>query len=304
MRNFIIAILTSAAMPVFAEVPRVVTDIPPVHAIVAQVMGDLGMPTLLLTKGADEHDFALSPSQARAVAKAELVVWIGPELSPWLDRALAASGDSSATVTLMGAEGTVTRAYRAEAEHDHQAEEGGHDAHDHEGVDPHVWLDPVNAERWLPLIAEQLSRLDPHNAATYAANAATVADDIRTLDAEVAAILAPAKDKPIVLFHDAYGYFADHYGLTIAGTVALGDATSPGALRLSELRGRMEGGEVLCVFPEVQHDPALVVQMAEGTGVRIGGALDPVGSSLNAGPGAYAALMRGIAQTIADCAGD
>ena len=57
------------------------------------------------------------------------------------------------------------------------------------------------------------------------------------------------------------------------------------------------------LFPEVQHDPALMEQLAEGTGVRIGGALDPVGSSLEPGPGAYAALLRGLAETIAECAG-
>ena len=66
----------------------------------------------------------------------------------------------------------------------------------------------------------------------------------------------------------------------------------------------MEAGDVLCIFPEVQHDPALVTQMAEGTGARIGGAIDPVGSTLEPGPGAYAALLTGIAQSLADCVAD
>ena len=69
------------------------------------------------------------------------------------------------------------------------------------------------------------------------------------------------------------------------------------------MRAELQAGEVVCLFPEVQHDPAMGVQLAEGTTVRIGGALDPVGSSLEAGPGAYAALLEGIARTIADCAG-
>ena len=105
----------------------------------------------------------------------------------------------------------------------------------------------------------------------------------------------------MVTFHDAYGYFGDHYGLTFAGSIALGDASSPGAARLSELRATMEAGEVLCIFPEAQHDPALVTQMAEGTGARVGGLLDPVGSTLEPGPGAYEALMKGMATTFADC---
>lgn len=301
------------ATPALAEVPRVVTDIPPVHALVAQVMGDLGAPVLLLSKSADEHDFQLKPSQAGAVADADLVVWIGPELTPWLDGAMESRPGGAAALALLDAEGTARRAYGAAHEDAHghadapaygaqdHADTSSEAGHAHGGEDPHAWLDPGNAQVWLGLIAAELGQLDPENAAAYAANAAAAGDRIAALDAEVAAILQPAQGKPIVTFHDAFGYFADHYGLTLAGSIALGDAVSPGAARLSELRTTLEAGDALCIFPETQHDPALVAQMADGTGARIGGALDPVGSSLEPGPGAYAALLTGMAQTIADC---
>jgi zinc transport system substrate-binding protein len=304
-----------SATPALAEVPRVVADIPPVHALVAQVMGALGQPELLLTKGADAHDFQLRPSQAGAVADAGLVVWIGPELTPWLDSALDSRPRGAAALALLTAEGTEVRDHASDGtpDDDHAGDGEGHDAegqdhaadhagHRHDGADPHAWLDPGNARVWLGLIAAELARLDPGNAATYQTNAAAAQDAIATLDAGIAAILDPVKGKPIVTFHDAFGYFGAHYGLTLAGSVALGDGASPGAGRLSELRATLATGEVLCIFPEVQHDPALVIQMAEGTGARVGGALDPVGSSLEPGPGAYAALLTGMAQTIADCA--
>lgn len=317
MRYIITFVLT--ATPALAEIPQVVTDIPPVHALVSQVMGDLGQPELLLAKGADEHDFQLKPSQARAVEAAGLVVWIGPELTPWLDSALDTRPDNAAALTLMQADGTTLRDYamadapmEEEAGHDaanHDAADEGeaghshedHAAHSHDGADPHAWLDPGNAQVWLGLIAAELARLDPGNAAVYAANAASATERLAALDAEVAAILAVARGKPIVTYHDAFGYFADHYGLTIVGTIAEGDASSPGAARLAGLRGMVEAGEVLCLFPEAQHDPALVTQMAEGTEARIGGGLDPVGSTLEPGQGAYAALLTGLAQTIAEC---
>jgi zinc transport system substrate-binding protein len=292
--------LAFASTPALAEVPAVVTDIPPVHALVAQVMGDLGQPELLLARGADEHDFQLKPSQARAVAGADLVVWIGPELTPWLDSALETRAEGAATLGLLDADGTFTRAYgeTAEEPHDH-----GHDDHDHshDGLDPHAWLDPGNARLWLQLIAAELGRLDPEHATTYQANAAAAVEGVIALESDLAAMLAPVQGKPLVTFHDAYGYFAAHFGLTLAGSIALGDAASPGAQRLNELRSTMEAGAVLCIFPEAQHDPALVAQMAEGTGVRVGGALDPVGSTLEPGPGAYAALLTGMAETIAGC---
>lgn len=300
MRCIIALLLT--AIPALAEVPTVVTDIPPVHALVAQVMGDLGAPELLLAKGADEHDFQLRPSQASAVADAGLVVWVGPELTPWLEGALATRAEGAASLALLHAEGTRLQAYRAATpDPEDQGTDGGTDP-GHGGEDPHAWLEPGNAQVWLGEIAAELGRLDPANAATYQANAGAAAARITALDAELAAVLAPVRDKPLVTYHDAFGYFAEAYGLTLAGSVALGDASSPGASRLAGLRAKLEAGAVVCVFPEVQNDPELMTQLAEGTGARIGGALDPVGSSLEPGPEAYAALLSGLAQTIAECA--
>ncbi|OYX24777.1 MAG: hypothetical protein B7Z10_08380 [Rhodobacterales bacterium 32-66-7] len=288
-----------------AEVPRVVTDIPPVHSIVAMVMGDLGTPTLLLDQGADEHDFQLKPSQVAALAKADLVVWIGPELTPWLDSALDARGGESAVLTLFDDVGTYKINYFVSAL---EAGETQAEAEVHEtaggSIDPHVWLDPSTARWWTGLIAADLSRLDPKNAATYTANAEAASARIAAAEAEAEALLLPVRDQPFVTFHDAFGYFISTFGLTPAGTIALGDAAPTGAARLSELRSRLEAGGVVCIFPEAQNDPALVTQLAEGTNVRIGGTLDPVGSSLEPGPDAYAALLIGLAATLADCLAD
>jgi zinc transport system substrate-binding protein len=297
-----------------ADVPRVITDIPPVHALVAQVMGDLGQPVLLLDKGADAHSFQLRPSQAAALAEADLVVWIGPEMTPWLDRAVEGLASGVAQLRLLQAEGTHLRSFDEgaaqdhddhgdEADHDHAAEaaaEDGH-AHDHahDGVDPHAWLDPGNARLWLGLIAAELARLDPANAAAYQANAARAGAEITALDARLDAALARVRNKPFVVFHDAYGYFADHYGLTIAGTLALGDAAPPGAAHLADLQARL--GPALCIFPETGQDPRMAQTLAADTGTRIGGALDPEGAGLKPGPQVYGAILSGMADTLIAC---
>lgn len=297
----------AALTPAGAGVPQVVTDIPPVHALVAQVMGDLGQPVLLLAKGADEHDFALKPSQMGDIAGAGLVVWVGPELTPWLARAL--EGSAAPQLALLDAPGTRLQDYAPGAEDDEgdgdesdgAESDGGHAGHSHHGTDPHAWLDPANAEIWAGLIAGELSRLDPEHAATYAANATAAQARLAALDAELTGQLAPLRDKPFVTFHAAYGYFAARYQLAYAGALALGDASTPGAAHVAALRDRITQDHIACLFPEVQHDPALLATLAEGTGARIGGTLDPVGSSLDAGPGAYDALLRGIAGTLAGC---
>ena len=317
--RYTISFLTASALaglatPAAAQVPRVITDIPPVQALVAQALGDLGQPVLLLDKGADAHSFQLRPSQAAALAEADLVVWIGPEMTPWLDRAVEGLATDVAQLRLLEAEGTHLRSFGEDPaeDHDDHADEAGHDHaaepaeedghehdHAHDGVDPHAWLDPANAQLWLGLIAAELARLDPANAATYQANAAQAQAEVAALDARLDAALAPVRDKPFAVFHDAYGYFADHYGLTIAGTVALGDAAPPGAAHLAELQASL--GSALCIFPETQHDPKMVETLAADTGLRIGGALDPEGAGLEPGPQVYGAILSGMADTLIAC---
>jgi zinc transport system substrate-binding protein len=302
----------AATAPAVAEVPRVVTDIPPVQSLAAQVMGDLGTPGVLLEAGANAHDIQLRPSQVAGLAEAGLVIWVGPEMTPWLDRTLDGLQQGGARLGLLEATGTMIRSFGQATDKDH--DHGGHDhgaedpdlaeeGHDHAqgGTDPHAWLDPGNAQVWLAAIAAELSRLDPENAAVYSANAKAAADAVAVLDADIAARLQPVADRPFVVFHDAYGYFADHYGLTVAGTITLGDAASPGAAHLKTLQAQMAAGEALCIFPEANHDPRLVRIMADGTGVRVGGALDPEGSSLDPGPHLYAGLLDKLTQTLSAC---
>lgn len=313
--RYIISFLLTSTAPALAEVPRVVTDMPPVHSLVAQVMGDLGQPALLLEKGANAHEFQMRPSQAADLQAAELVVWIGPEMTPWLGRAL--DGMTTAPqLRLLAAEGTFRQAFDPKDAHDHghkgaedaeghgvaQAEED-HDAegHDHSGTDPHAWLDPANAAHWLGLIAGELSKLDPDNAATYAANAEAAKADLAALDAEIAASLAGVKSTPLVVYHNAYGYFAGHYGLTVAAAIADGEAAGPGAQHIAGIEDLLKAGPV-CLFPEVNHDPKLAAQLAESAGLTLAAPLDPEGALLEPGPALYGQMLRGLAAPIVACA--
>ncbi|WP_347311188.1 zinc ABC transporter substrate-binding protein [Defluviimonas sp. SAOS-178_SWC] len=302
------ATLTVLALPAWSEVPDVVTDIPVVHSLVSAVLGDLGNPMLLLDKGADAHDFQLRPSQVRALNGADLVIWVGPGMTPWLDRAIAGA-DGPISVVLLDVPRTTLR-QNAEAEMhaaaaDTGTEEESDHEHEHGGLDPHAWLDPDNAALWIGRIADALADLDPGNAVAYRANASLAQARIETLDRALGERLAPAKGAGLMVAHDAYGYFADHYGLTIVASLASGDAASPGAAHLTDLRAALDSGAVACIFPEAAHDPAPVEALAEGAPVRIGKSLDPEGRAMEPGPNLYPDLMTAMADTIADCvAGD
>jgi zinc transport system substrate-binding protein len=311
-----------AATAAMADVPHVVTDIPPIHALTSQVMHGVGAPVLLLDRGADEHNFQLRPSQMADISRADMAIWIGPELTPWLARAWQSAKADAVSLPLLSMKGTITRDYAAKDEgheghghddhghggdehddhgnDDHGHDDSGHDDHAHSGVDAHAWLDPRNASFWLDEIADTLAQRDPANAALYRANAQKAKADIAALDAELATLLAPVKDKGFVTYHDAYGYFTAHYGLTFAGSIALGDASGAGAAHISAL-GQKIATDVVCVFPEAQHDARLLLQLLDGTKAKAGAALDPVGAVQEPGAEAYAALMRALAGNLHGC---
>ena len=150
------------------------------------------------------------------------------------------------------------------------------------------------------MIATELTEADPANAATYAANAEAAALRIDAAVAQAAATLEPAHDRPIVVFHDAYGYFARAFDVEIAGSIALGDAADPGAQRIRALQDTIGDEKIACVFREPQHDASLAESIAADAGVGIG-TLDPSGSSLTYGPALYETLLTSLATIIADC---
>jgi zinc transport system substrate-binding protein len=131
-----------------------VASIKPVHALVAGVMGDLGTPHLLLAAPTSAHHFTLKPSQARALQNADIVFWIGPGMEQPLTKALATLAADAQSVALDDSAGLVLFDF----------DDDGHGGH---GINPHIWLDPFNAQIMLGVIADHLGKADPVNARAY-----------------------------------------------------------------------------------------------------------------------------------------
>ena len=316
----LIALLTAMAGPALAAPPRVVTDIPAVGSLAQQVIGDLAPVHVLLPAGASAHHHQLKPSDARALQEADLLFWVGPELTPWLERAASDRAPESVS-GLLAHPGTTVQGFGAAEGHDHghgesddaeadpdhdhanHAEPAAQDDHGHgdDEPDPHAWLDPQNGIAWTRAIAETLAVRDPENAAHYAANAAEAIARIETAEAALQARLAPAQGKQFVVVHDAYGYFTTHFGLSPAIAVSLGDAASPSAAHLAQLRDRLTAEQVVCAFPEAQHSDTVIESVVEGTEIRLGEALDPSGSAHQMGPDLYTAILDSMGAALADC---
>jgi zinc transport system substrate-binding protein len=270
---------------------QVVVSILPLHSLVASVMAGTGAPYLLVRGASSPHDASLRPSDARALTQAQVVIWAGPTLESFLAKAVEVLARDARVVTLT-AEASLHRLPLPGGAPSDGAMAGA--------VDPHLWLDPVNARRMVAIIAAALAETDPDQGPVYRANATRLAERLDALDAELRARLAPLRQVPYLVFHDAYAYFAARYGLNQLGAFTANPEIRPGARHLSALRKRIREAGVACVFTEPQFDPALVEAMTDGSGARVA-TLDPLGATLAPGPEAYFVLMRALADALADC---
>ncbi|MGB1900845.1 MAG: zinc ABC transporter substrate-binding protein, partial [Candidatus Puniceispirillaceae bacterium] len=183
--------------------------------------------------------------------------------------------------------------------HDKHAKDD-HDDHGHGEYDPHVWLDPINAKAIVHEIEEALVKADPKNAKEYGANADRIAGELDQLVKELRAQFQPVQQKGFIVFHDAYQYFEQRFGVSAIGSITVSPEVMPGAERVSELRNKIRDLKATCIFSEPQFEPKLVRTLVEGTGARAG-VLDPLGASLTKGPNLYFQLVREMARSLKEC---
>ena len=285
-----VALLLALAAPATAA-PRVVVTLKPLHSLVAAVMDGVAVPTLLLPNATSPHTYSLRPSDTRALADADLVLWVGPALETCLAKPLATIAARAEVIGLADAAGLSLLPLR-EAGTEHTHDQG-------DARDMHFWLDVGNAQRVVTFVAATLAQRDAENAARYAANATRTLDELRALDAELAALLAPAQ-QPFLTLHDAFQYLEARYSLRGLGTLTVNPDRVPGARGLAAMRTVVADAGVTCVFGEPQFPTALGAALTNGTRARLV-VVDSLGASQPPGPLAYAATLRGLAEAFAAC---
>jgi zinc transport system substrate-binding protein len=259
----------------------------------------------------------MRPSDAEALQAADAVVWVGPGLETFLEPAMKTLAADARAVLLGQADGLVTLPVRGNAAfekhvhdhgHDHADEHADEHAHEHGHAagyerDWHVWLDPHNAGVMVRTIAKTLVQVDSAHAEIYRANADSLTARLETMTDDIATSLEPLRDRPFIVFHDAYQYFENRFGVGAAGAIMVQPGTPPGAARIGEIRERITQAGAVCVFTEPQFEPRLARVIVEGTDVRLG-TLDPIGADLEPGPELYFTLIRTMADDMRACLGD
>jgi ABC-type Zn uptake system ZnuABC Zn-binding protein ZnuA len=249
-----------------AEVVATTTQ---VADIARNVAGDDADVHGILTPNADPHDYEPRPSDATAIAGAEVVFTSGGDVDEWVNELIESSGTDAQVIDLLDTVPVVRS-------------EGGEE-------DPHWWHDPTNAIAAVETIRDELSEADPAGAMAYEENAAAYIAAIQRSDRTIAQCMEylPDSVRKLVTSHDSLGYFANSYDIEVVGSAvpALSTQAQPSSGETADLVDLIESEGVRAVFPEAGLSGDLEEAIANEADVAIGGELyaDSLGEEGTAG---------------------
>ena len=218
--------------------------------IVSNVAGDRASVASIIPPGVGPEDYEPKPDDAKKLDGADLIVSNGVGLDDFLDRLVASSTGGDAPRLVLG-DGITPIVVDGED-------------------NPHFWLDPTLVrDHYLPAIVAELSNIDPAGAASYAGNADAYAAELTALDADLAKEVEsiPAANRKLVTFHDAFPYFARHYGFEVVGVILANPGQEPSAGELAKLVETVKAAGVKAVFSEAQFSPGLAQTLAQEAGI-------------------------------------
>jgi len=254
--------------------------------MVERIGGEHVAVTTLVGPNGDAYVYQPTPADARAVSSAEILFVNGLAFEGWIDHLVEASGFGGTRIVATA--GITPISFEDDDDH---AEAG----HDHGAFDPHAWQSLPNAIVYADNIAAALARADPENAATFYRNRADFVAEIEALDAEIRAAVGalPTDRRTIVTSHDAFGYFAEEYGLTFLAPQGVSTESEASARDVAELITQIRAQSIAAVFVESISDSRLLEQIVSETSASIGGTLYSDALSGPDGPAAtYLDMMR------------
>ncbi|WP_420861040.1 metal ABC transporter solute-binding protein, Zn/Mn family [Algirhabdus cladophorae] len=311
---------------------RVVSDIPALASIASELLQ--GVPheaTSLTTRGDDPHHLTLRPSQARAVSRSDVLLWVGPDLSPWMGEVAEDLGGDAIVVKLSDAEvgeghgdhdghddhddkeghddhdghsdDHAEKDEHADHEdHDEHAEKDAHDDHDehahhgHHDGDPHHWLNLHKMEGFADRLAAVLIELAPQSKAVISKNLATVEANIKAIEDGFAAKLSELPSTSVVVLHDSYRQFTDGFGITTLSTGIGHDEVGISAKDAQQLRGFVAQPDTNCLLVPFATSQNTIATLTEGQDVHVE-VLDIIGSTDTG----YLNMIEKLGSGIADC---
>lgn len=293
------------AGPLSSASAAVVTSIRPLGFIASAIADGVTPTEVLLPDGASPHDFALRPSDIQRLRSADLVLWVGPDMEAFLTKALVPiSTTRKLAISELPAVKPLLMKGEEDDDHEHAGEAHNHadddHGHHHGEYNMHVWLSPEIAKVTAIAIHDRLLELMPQNKDKLDANLRQFENLLTQTDKNVGNMLTPVQGKGYFVFHDAYGYFEKHYGLSPLGHFTVNPEIQPGAQRLHQIRTQLVEQKAVCVFAEPQFRPAVINAVAKGTKVR-SGTLDPLGTGIALEKDSYGKFLTQLSNQYVSC---
>lgn len=265
------------------QAARLVVSIEPLAMLAEPLLGPEDQLQVVLPANRSPHHYALRASDLRALQSADLVLWVGPILEPFLEKPLRQHPAAQPVMQLPGLQWP------------HQ---DAHSDHAHGDRDPHLWLNPDNAVLIIRWLAAQLMLAAPDQAAAIAVRRDQTLARLSALTERLAQQLSPLGEMAFIAHHPAYGHFNQRFGLRQLAWVALTPEQKPGARHLMALQQQAAGAK--CLVTESFYDSHSSQQLARQLGLRQV-VLDPMGAGVGPAPQRYERLLEQLASGLQDC---
>jgi len=325
----IIILFVFSSINAFAtETTGVISTIQPINSLVSAVIGNTGKTISIIPAEQSPHDFKLKPSDVKVLQNGNIIFYVSNHLESSVTKVFKNLPKNIKLINLMEESGINHLAIRDNAaweRHDHHGDDhddhdkhgkkhDDHDDHDKHGKkhddhddhekedDVHIWLSPDNAIKIVQKVNKVLSLYFPENSKIYNQNTTKFIDKIRNLKMELIKELSPIKNKPYIVFHDAYQYFEKTFELNAVGSVALEGDIASSPKQISFIKDKIIKSKASCVFQEPQFDSKLVKIVVEGTNAKIG-TLDPLGVNITGNKDFYLQLLTNMAKSLKECLG-
>ena len=296
-----VLILTSVLTRPSAAMDGIVVTIKPIHSLVSSITKGISNPYLIIRGAASPHTYSLRPSDAKKIRGAKLIFRIDDNLENFLVKPLKTLGRMARIVTLSETRGLTELKYRSLE--DFTSSHKGHDDHEghhHGGTDLHLWLDPKNAIQFVHKIETELKNADPKNSEAYGVNANQLRKQLNNLTKNISSQLQPLEKRPFIVFHDAYQYYENRFGLKAGGIITLNPEVPPSVKQVSKIRKELKGVGAACIFQEPQFNQRISKAVARGTGTKVL-SIDPLGAAIKPGPAMYVTLLGNITTSFKNC---
>ncbi|NOZ42804.1 MAG: zinc ABC transporter substrate-binding protein, partial [Alphaproteobacteria bacterium] len=277
----------------------VIATIKPLYSLVANVMGTQGKLELMVKGGLDPHIYRIRPSNIRQLYNADVIFYIDPNMETFLKRILDHDNGDLTAIAMARQKGIALLPRRTRkiwyTDKKMTPVQRKNDA-----PDLHIWLDPANARRMVRIIEETLSAQDPAHRLTYIRNASKTIARLYRMEEDIREKLRPLRHRPMIVYHDAFQYFEQAFGLKSIGAILLKPDQTPSIKHINILKKLAREKKVTCVLaaPGVHPRIATIVLSRTQAGFGI---VDPLGLYQDKGPDLYFNMMEALAQSIIDC---